>query len=769
MAFLKINGFHTISGNGSYNQTRLFMEACEDAGVPFTAYCVDGTVSVYDAQEIVRGSVVPHNIIFRRNKFPHTQSGDSAPDYSLSPQRVAEQHWLSHVKQWPKELDPSLVWGETANEWRKELEWANWIGEFCYYTAQFALKAGWKWIGPGYASGTPEEGSWEQPWMIKFLKLCADYPEQLGVALHEYSYTIDNIHNMEPFLIGRFQQLYASCDKLGIARPTTFITEWGWEERNVPSLERGMQDIIEIGALYAKYPTLKGAVIWTLGANWGGIDQKLANYVEPLADALATVRYPDPDPKPPPDPPPSDKPKKVIFKWAQEHTESERDSVWIEAKKEYFRTVTGSHDDMRDMVAAGDPSTSKGVIFDSWLPSQQQAIAAMEAANLKYEVRVLRPRDPYQMLEGLKFGYLFNVPYTLTSKFGVQRDYGRHEGSDYDVLSILPDSKESVLCVYPGKVRYIRPNPDGSKAYGNYVLVDHEYNGHRFATWYCHLDKIYVEAGATLKAGDIVGEIGATGNVTGEHLHLNMQVFFLDINTEWVLTNVIDPDRFFPMHTGVPMTPIYPQSKIYDLLAYMRGDGRKYRVRTVQGPNKGAEEIFQTQRGAENQFFYVKNEQWEELFFTPDRIYRRRDTSPGPAPEEAERAFAYRWYEQFDPGSSIGAAWAKRFMRIGETFIGGIHQVQFYYKEDCAESALNSGAARNTLTLTAHHDVWTSPAGKVMYDVIELSTPGTGESQFYAKGYGPVGWRMLSPAQASGIVEDVGGSNLVRERGCFSP
>jgi len=69
--------------------------------------------------------------------------------------------------------------------------------------------------------------------------------------------------------------------------------------------------------------------------------------------------------------------------------------------------------------------------------------------------------------------------------------------------------------------------------YGNCIVIDH---GGGFSTLYGHMTRLRVSEGARVGQGDLIGDMGSTGNSTGSHLHFETRVN----------GSAQDPNRYLP-------------------------------------------------------------------------------------------------------------------------------------------------------------------------------------------------------------------------------
>lgn len=99
----------------------------------------------------------------------------------------------------------------------------------------------------------------------------------------------------------------------------------------------------------------------------------------------------------------------------------------------------------------------------------------------------------------------------VTYAYGVKNSRyaaGYHTGDDYAAAVGLP-----VVAVRNGKIAW---SNDNGGAYGTWMGLEAD-NGRTYV--YCHLSSRLVSAGTVVTAGQTLGKVGATGNVTGPHLH----------------------------------------------------------------------------------------------------------------------------------------------------------------------------------------------------------------------------------------------------------
>ena len=117
--------------------------------------------------------------------------------------------------------------------------------------------------------------------------------------------------------------------------------------------------------------------------------------------------------------------------------------------------------------------------------------------------------------------------------FGERRIYNNKPRSSHGGLDISAPTGTPVNASNAGEVVL------ASELYfsGKTVIIDH---GLGLFTLYLHLSRLRVKRGDVVGKGDIVGEVGATGRVTGPHLHWGVKLLGSRIDPDSLLSLSLD-------------------------------------------------------------------------------------------------------------------------------------------------------------------------------------------------------------------------------------
>lgn len=101
--------------------------------------------------------------------------------------------------------------------------------------------------------------------------------------------------------------------------------------------------------------------------------------------------------------------------------------------------------------------------------------------------------------------------------FGLRKDPINGQIRFHPGLDLAPGLGSRVVAAQDGIVAFAGPYA----GYGNLIILNH---GRGLTTWYGHLEQILVKVHKAVKKGDLIGKVGATGRVTGPHLHFEVRL-----------------------------------------------------------------------------------------------------------------------------------------------------------------------------------------------------------------------------------------------------
>ncbi len=121
------------------------------------------------------------------------------------------------------------------------------------------------------------------------------------------------------------------------------------------------------------------------------------------------------------------------------------------------------------------------------------------------------------------------VPGSVSSLFGVKRVFNGKPRSEHKGLDLRGATGQPIKAMAGGIVRL----SDSLYYGGNSVYIDH---GLGFVSAYMHMSSIGVKDGQRVSAGEVIGKVGATGRVTGPHLHLSTYAQGVAVDPEALLS-----------------------------------------------------------------------------------------------------------------------------------------------------------------------------------------------------------------------------------------
>lgn len=219
------------------------------------------------------------------------------------------------------------------------------------------------------------------------------------------------------------------------------------------------------------------------------------------------------------------------FKLINKNKETEQEQVLIEIKenadktyfkyainvngeeKQYVKTEEEAYKILEQLKEELNEETSIAVtkVYTKSLDIEESIEVATTAQEIISQIKEEKKKEE-ATINGI---YLAVNPISghITSRYGAREDIRDHTHQGLDIAAKIGTP---IKAVADGTITH-----SGTMGgYGNLIIIDH---GNGITSYYGHCNKLYKKVGAKVSAGDVIAEVGSTGNSTGPHLHFEIR------------------------------------------------------------------------------------------------------------------------------------------------------------------------------------------------------------------------------------------------------
>lgn len=163
---------------------------------------------------------------------------------------------------------------------------------------------------------------------------------------------------------------------------------------------------------------------------------------------------------------------------------------------------------------------------EQWLTVDKSVADATinnDEASKEFRAKIWPLKELYDDTKYFDGALIMPISGRVTTQYGMIRYVNGVPNFRHDGVDLANATGTPIKAAQNGKVLWA----DFVTLTGNTIVIEH---GMGLKTWYEHMDKTNVQAGDIVKTGDIIGEVGATGFVTGPHLHFSASINGVYIN-----------------------------------------------------------------------------------------------------------------------------------------------------------------------------------------------------------------------------------------------